>query len=134
MSKMFETAQKAAVCKVDEALGLVFGFAIVSTLDGEPYYDAHEDHIPDESMLKASFDFMLSKRESQEMHDGDQDGTVVFAFPLTADIAKSLGIETEKTGLLIGMRPSPAVFGKFLDGTYTGFSIGGRYIELEDAA
>lgn len=119
--------------KVDEELGLVFGFAIVCQKNGEDYYDLHNDHIPEEAMLKASTDFMQHSRQAKEMHAGDQIGDVVFAFPLTKEIAKSLGIETETTGLLIAMRPNDeAVLSKFKDGTYTGFSIGGAYVDNED--
>jgi len=115
---------KAQVVKVDADLGLVFGFAVVCKRDGERYFDLQDDHITEKAMLEAATDFMIHSRVSKDMHDS-ADGTVVFAFPLTSDIAKSLKIETEQTGLLIAMKPSPEVFGKFKDGTYTGFSIGG---------
>lgn len=124
---------KAQVAKVDSNLGLVFGFAIVSTLDGEPYFDSQGDHIPDDSMLKAAADFMEHSRVAKEMHAGEQKGSVVFAFPLTADIAKALGIVTKQTGLLIAMKPTPEVLEKFKSGEYTGFSIGGSYGDLEAA-
>lgn len=127
-------SSKAQVVKVDSNLGLVFGFAIVSTLDGEPYFDAQGDHIPDDAMLKAATDFMEHSRIAKEMHAGDQQGSVVFAFPLTADIAKALDIACPRTGLLIAMKPSETVLGKFQDGTYTGFSIGGSYGDLEEVA
>ena len=125
---------KAEVVKVDSNLGLVFGFAIVSTIDGEPYYDAHLDHIPDDAMLKESCDFMEKSRVVKEMHQGEQRGSVVFAFPLTAEIAKALDITTKRTGLLIAMKPAPEMLARFVDGTYTGFSIGGEYGELEEVA
>jgi hypothetical protein len=66
------------------------------------------------------------------MHDQTPMGTVVFAFPLTEDIAKALEIQTKQTGLLIAMKPSADVLEKFVDGTYTGFSIGGRRIKDEE--
>jgi hypothetical protein len=125
---------KAQVVKVDSALGLVFGFAIVSTADGQPYYDVQGDHIPEDAMLKAATDFMENSRIAKEMHQGDAKGSVVFAFPLTAEIAKSLGITTQKTGLLIAMKPTPEVLAKFKDGSYTGFSIGGSYGDIEEVA
>lgn len=125
---------KAQVVKVDSDLGLVFGFAIVSTADGQPYYDVQGDHIPEDAMLKAATDFMENSRIAKEMHQGDAKGSVVFAFPLTAEIAKSLGITTQKTGLLIAMKPTPEVLTKFKDGSYTGFSIGGSYGDIEEVA
>ena len=52
---------------------------------------------------------------------------------LTTEIAKSLEIETKRTGLIIIMQPSEPVLQKFKDGTYTGFSIGGRYVRNKEA-
>lgn len=122
------------ILKVDDSLGLVFGFAIVCTEDGEPYFDLQKDHVPDESMLKESTDYMLNSRLTKEMHEGDPDGLVVFAFPMTAEIAKALDIETPRTGLLIGMRPGPEAFAKYKSGEYSSFSIGGSYGENEEVS
>ena len=122
------------------AFNLVFGYAIVSKINGEDYYDLHGDHIPEDSMLKASMEFMKSYRVSGDMHqrDGDgnpvQDGNVVFAFPMTKEIADSLNITVEKTGLLVAIQPSAEVLAKFETGEYPGFSIGGRRIKDEDVA
>jgi hypothetical protein len=129
MTTEFRT--QAQVFKVDEALGLVFGWAIVSKENGENYFDLQGDHIPEDAMLKAATDFMQNSRMAGDMHEraeGEpvESGTVVFAFPLTTDIAKAMGIETKKTGLMIAMRPDPDVLGKFKSGEYTGFSIGGN--------
>jgi len=128
-----EFSDKAQIVKVDSELGLVFGFAIVSNVDGEPYFDVQGDHIPEDAMLKAATEFMENSRVAKEMHAGDQKGSVVFAFPLTTDIAKSLDITSKQTGLLIAMRPSEEVLAKFKDGVYTGFSIGGQYGDMEEA-
>ncbi|WP_407146258.1 XkdF-like putative serine protease domain-containing protein [Bradyrhizobium sp. ORS 86] len=125
---------KAQVVKVDNELGLVFGFAIVCKKDGENYFDLQGDHITETAMLKATTDFMLNSRISKEMHEGDADGSIVFAFPLTSDIAKALKIETEQTGLLVAMKPSKDVLAKYKDGTYTGFSIGGSRVKDEEVA
>lgn len=122
--------KSADVVKVDETLRLVFGFAIVCKVDGEDYYDVQKDHIPEDAMLKAADQFMVESRVSGDMHKR-ADGSVVFAFPLTTEVAKALGIVTKKTGLLVAVRPSPEVFEKFKSGEYTGFSIGGERIEDE---
>lgn len=122
---------RADVCKVDESLGLVFGYGIVCTHGGSDYYDVQGDHIPEDAMLKAACDFMLGSRVQGDMHARDEqrrpvaDGQVVFAFPLTADVAKALEIQTQRTGLLVAIKPSAEVLAKYRDGTYTGFSIGG---------
>lgn len=120
--------------KVEEELGLVLGFAIVCKIDGDPYFDLQGDHIPEDSMLKAATDFMEHSREAKEMHAGDRIGDILFAFPLTTEIAAAFGIETKKTGLMIAMKPADdAIMEKFRSGEFTGFSIGGLRVEDEDA-
>ncbi len=125
-------AEAARVVKVDESHGLVFGYAIVCKRDGEDYYDLQGDHIPEDAMLGAAVEFMEHSRTAKEMHAGDAKGSIVFAWPLTTDIAKAFDIEPKTTGLMIAMKPDdPAMLAKFRDGTYTGFSIGGRRIDDE---
>ena len=120
------SAVKVGVCKVDDELGLVIGWAVISTIKGEPYFDTQGDHIPDVVMLKMATHFMENVRAAKEMHAGPTIGKYVFAWPMTADIAKAMGVATPQTGLMVGMKPdSDAILQKFRDGTYTGFSIGG---------
>ena len=129
------TSKYAEVLKVDDSLGLVLGWAIVCTKGGDPYFDLQDDHIPEDAMLKASADFMQHSRVAKEMHSGEAAGSVVFAFPMTAEIAKAFGVETSTTGLMIAMKPgSDEMLAKFRDGTLTGFSIGGFRLEDEDVA
>lgn len=127
--------RNAKLIKVDDSLGLVFGWAVVCKVNGEPYFDLQDHHITEAAIVKAASEFMLSDRKAGDMHteDANEDiivkGTVVFAFPLTTDIAKSLDIQTATTGLLIAMKPSdPAILTKFRNGEYTGFSIGGHKV------
>ena len=131
MEKRFDVS----VAKVDDSLGIVFGYAIICTEDGEPYFDTQNDYITEESMLKCAADFMQNSRVAGDMHKSAEDhGNIVFAFPLTAEIAKSLEIETKTTGLLIAMKPDADGLAKFKSGERTGFSIGGEVLESEDAA
>jgi hypothetical protein len=122
------------ILKVDTSLGLVFGWAIVSTVNGVDYFDKQDEHIPDESMLEAATEFMIGDRTQGEMHIHDENGIVkrgqiVFAWPMTKEIAESFGVSTTQTGLMIAAKPDdPETLEKFSDGTYTGFSIGGRRI------
>ncbi len=117
--------------KTDDSLGLVFGWAIVCKQNGQEYYDTQDDHIPEDSMLRASADFMKNSRVSLDMHTGDKTGDVVFAFPMTSEIADSLGIATQTTGLLIAIKPSEEIFKQFQSGARTGFSVGGRRVKDE---
>lgn len=129
---------KAEVAKVDAELGLVFGWGIICKQSGEPYFDLQGDHIPEDAMLKATADFMLSSRMSGDMHARDdsgapvQDGNVVFSFPLTEQTAKAMGIACDRTGWMVAIKPSADVLTKFKSGEYTGFSIGGRRLTDED--
>ncbi len=128
---MTDQLQTSAILKVDQSLGLVFGFAIVCKEDGQDHFDTQGDHIPENVMLNGSFDFAKSTRVAKEMHQGNQIGDITFMFPLTTDIAKSLDIVTKHTGLLIAMKPdSKEVLKKFADGEYTGFSIGGNAVNV----
>lgn len=128
----FETT--VDVVKVDAKHGLVLGFAIICKKDGAEYFDLQGDHIPEDAMLTAAVDFMAQSRMAKEMHEGDAAGSILFAMPLTTDIAKAFGVDTKTTGLMIAMKPNAAVLGKFRDGTYTGFSIGGARIRDEEVA
>lgn len=135
-----EDTNHVRIAKIDESLGLVMGWAIVCKVDGEDYYDLNIDrdtgervpeHIPEDAMLKASADFMENSRVGNEMHAGPDVGTYVFAFPLTSDIAKMMGITTKFTGLMVAYKPTPEVLEKFKNGTYSGFSIEGRRLKSE---
>ncbi len=124
---MTKQLQTSTILKVDESLGLVFGFAIICKEDGEDHFDLQGDHIPESVMLEGSFDFAKNSRVAKEMHEGEQIGDITFMFPLTSEIADSLDIQSKRNGLLIAMKPdSQEVLKKFADGEYTGFSIGGN--------
>lgn len=134
MNKPFTKSSAQArgeIVKIDRSLGLVFGFAVVSKVDGKPFFDLQGDHVPEEAILEASTAYAIGKRDAKDEHRTSA-GTVVHTFPLTTDIAKALGIQTSKTGLLIAMKPSEDVFAKFVSGEYTGFSIGGERVEDEE--
>lgn len=136
--------------KVDDTLGMVFGWAIVCKVNGEDYYDLNVDymgqhagkrvpeHVPEHVMLKSSAEFMETARPGNEMHSGPDTGTYVFAFPLTTDIAKAMGIVTEKTGLMVAFKATPDILAKFKPGpngeppVYTGFSIEGKRVSFEE--
>ena len=129
MAKDFKQFVKAET--VSDELGLVFGWGMVCKIDGKDYWDTQKNHIPEDSMLEALTDFAEHSRVAKEMHAGDPQGQYLFLFPMTTEIAKALGITTQKTGALIAYKPPPDVLAKFKSGEYTGFSIGGEHIDLE---
>ena len=115
------------IAKVDDAARIVYGYAIISEIDGEPYYDSQGDFIPEDVMYKAANDFMAGARNGKIMHQGDAVGQVIHSFPLTNDIAKAFGMDAVKTGWIIGMHIGDVdLLEKFKSGELSGFSIGGR--------
>ena len=120
----------AQVIKVDERLGIVFGYAIICKDNGEEYYDTQGDHITEAAMLNATAAFMSGPRMAAIQHSGVRGGRIVFGFPMTTDIAQAMGIETIRTGFLVGMKPDDSqVLNQFRMGELTGFSIGGRRVD-----
>lgn len=124
------------VSGVDQGLGLVFGWGIICKENGQDYYDVQKNHIPEAAMVEATTEFMKSSRVHGDMHVRGTTpqltaGMVVHSFPLTADIAKAMGISSDRTGWMVATAPDAAMLAKFASGEYTGFSIGGTHIEID---
>lgn len=124
------TTGTAKVVKVSEELGLVFCWAFTSKAAGKDYEDLHGDTI-DGDFVKVCAEFMDGARAVDEMHDGAQTGKTVFGMPMTAEIAKAFGFETDTEGFMVAIKPAPEVFAKFKSGEYTGVSIEGTGIREE---
>lgn len=134
-----------AVEKKNIRHGVVFGFAITSSKDGEPYYDLNVDregaykgervpeHIDDDEVMTAGIDFADSERPGNEMHKGPNVGKFLFIFPYTREVAKDMfGVDNPPiTGLAVGYKPPEEVLAKFVAGEYRGFSIEGWHEDSE---
>ena len=120
-------SKSGEVLKVDDELGVVYGWAAICTENGDPYYDTQGDHITEKAAHEACLDFMLSSRQSTDMHNAD-DGAVPFLMPITKDVGDAMGFGSKRTGIAIGMYPSAEVLAKFKSGEYKGFSIGGTRV------
>lgn len=113
--------------KVDDEQRIVYGWASVVTEDGEPVVDTQGDVIAPAEMEKMANDFMEDVRMAKAMHDGDGIGEVIHSLPLTAELAKALGIESDLEGWIIGMKiHDDDAWAKIKSGEYAGFSIGGK--------
>ncbi|HET9893241.1 MAG TPA: hypothetical protein VFQ42_22375 [Mycobacterium sp.] len=116
------------VYKLDEKLGLVFGWALATSLDGgaTPHVDLQKDAIVgDDELIKIAAEFMEASAANDVLHDENPDGKIVFAMPLTKAVCAALGIQSDTHGLAIAMKPSPETFKRFLSKELNAFSIGG---------
>jgi len=128
-SKMFKA--DIAVTNVDKALGIVFGWGMITKINGEPYFDEDNQHINTSIMVKATSNFMEKSRDVNDSHTEGNVGTVIHSFPISREIAESMGIQSDISGWMVGVKPSPEILEKFITGEYTGFSIEGEGI-MED--
>lgn len=130
---------------VDEEHGLVVGWGIVSTVNGQDYYDLNVDQagvhkgkkVPENITHGAVIKALIGAAEvgvlpGNEMHDGPDTGVFVGLFYMDDDIAKSMGMTTEKTGLMVQYHPTPDVLEKFKTGEFTGFSMEGLRLDYEE--
>lgn len=124
---------KLDIVKVNKELGILFGYAIVCKEDGEEYYDLQGDHIPEDAMMEAAVNFMDGRNYFYENHIYGV-GKVIFAWPMTSELAEAMDIMVKKTGLLVGVKPDHYdIIDKFREGIYTGFSIGGMVNEAAES-
>lgn len=118
--------------KVDEDQRIVYGWANVITEKGQPVVDTQGDIIEADELVKATTDYMKSERVAKHNHRGDQIGTVLHSFPMTFEIAKSLGIDTKgREGWLTGMHiAKDELWEKVKKGELKAFSIGARAVRV----
>lgn len=130
-----QIAKRGEFLKADGRV--IYGWALVCEergADGEwhEYRDTQGDHIPESVALDAALDFAKNSRVGKDMHSGEQVGSVPMVFMLTRG-SSALGIESTKTGMLIGWEPNdPALLAAVASGERTGFSIGGEILESEE--
>ena len=127
-----EVQVQAEVTKIDDELGIVFGWGIITHKQGGEYVDLQDDHVTEKCLLESTVEYMQHCNVLKEMHQGGQVGEVIFGFPLTDDIAKAFGIECELRGFMMGVKPDAPTLAKFKSGELTGFSLGGTVTEYAD--
>lgn len=109
---------------------LAFGWAYVSTVKGEVSLDHSGEFIRPDQIAKAATNFMLSMRTAKAMHTGEKIGEVVHSMPLTNDIAKALGIQSDREGWVIALKVyDDQVWQDVKSGKLAAFSIGGRALK-----
>jgi hypothetical protein len=121
----------ATVAKVDEALGVVFGYAVASTVDGgkSPHIDLQGDAVVGgDVLIKVALGFAEAGAQSDVMHDCIKDGWIPFLMPLNAETKKAFKLAGDVEGIAIGMKPSAETFKRFQSGELAAFSIYGEGI------
>lgn len=109
---------------------LAFGWAYVSTVKGEISMDHSGEFIRPDQIAKAATNFMLSMRTAKAMHTGGKIGEVVHSMPLTNEIAKALGIQSDREGWLVAIKVyDDQVWQDVKSGKLAAFSIGGRALK-----
>jgi cation transport regulator ChaB len=109
---------------------LAFGWAYVATVKGEVSLDHSGEFIRPELLAKAATNFMLSMRTAKRMHSGESIGEVIHSMPLTNDVAKALGIQSDREGWIIAIRVNDEqVWQDVKSGKLSAFSIGGRALK-----
>jgi len=130
MENILKDSQTANVFKVLEDQRLVYGWAYVSTVNGQISLDHSGEYIRPEEIVKAATNFMLEARVAKEMHSGPQIGEIVHSLPITKEIASSLGLTTEKEGWVICVKiRDDKVWEQVKTGKLSAFSIGGRALK-----
>lgn len=129
-----EQAEKAdakkrfRVSKVDDELGVVFGWASVSVkADGQPLEDLQGDIIDPLDLEKAAYDFVLYARGLDEMHEGKIRGQMVESLFVSPEKLKAMGLTATKkapqVGWWVGFKPDADVLQKVKAGQLGMFSI-----------
>ena len=109
---------------------LAFGWAYVATVKGEVSLDHSGEFIRADQLAKAATNFMLSVRTAKRMHSGESIGEVIHSMPLTNDVAKALGIQSDREGWIIAIKVhDEQVWQDVKSGKLAAFSIGGRALK-----
>lgn len=120
------------VIKVDEEQKIIYGWASVTTVDGEHIVDRQGDVIKTDTLHKAVNEFMEGFRVGKLMHEGEQVGQILHSFPVSKDIAEALGIETNMEGWIVGYKVyDDNLWEEVKLGKYAAFSIGGSAMKEE---
>lgn len=119
--------REGVILKADEEERIVYGWASISTVNGEAVIDKQGDVIRPETMEKAATRFMQSQRMAKAMHEGGQIGEVIHSFPLTKALGQLLGVYSPIEGWIVAMKiHDDAIWKRVKSGELKAFSIGGK--------
>lgn len=114
------------ITKFDEELRMIWGWASVSTVAGEPVVDLQGDIIETGELQKAAHEYVAESRRGDELHRTKGTGMIVDSLVFTKEIQKALGIDLGMEGWFIGYKVGKdEPWEKVKSGEYRAFSIGG---------
>jgi hypothetical protein len=123
------------VKKIDPARRQVFGWASVSTRDGQPVIDRQNEYVPIDVIEKAATAYMRKSRDGSDMHERRGVATCIELMTFSKAKQDALGIDLGMEGLWVGMQIlDDSVWAKVRDGArLPTFSIGGAGVTKEFA-
>ena len=121
------------IAEVQEDMRLVFGWGSICTKRDESgvfvqYRDTDGDEFDEKVTTEGWLDYAKGDRVLDSMHDEKRVGVVPFIFPMTQDVAKSLGMldALQQTGILVGAYiEDDQILADFKSGKLKAFSMGG---------
>jgi len=127
------------ISKVDEDKRQVFGWASLTSVDGEPVVDRQGDYIPLDEIEKAAYHYVLSSRKGGDMHARDGEGPkhtadLIESFLVTPEKLKHMGLAEDALphGWWIGMKVQDDDQWEMVKKQErTGFSIHGKGSRIE---
>ena len=133
-----EIVQTGKICKVNDELKVIYGWASVITKNKTVVTDTQGDQILPTDLIKCAHEFMSEARKGGFMHvPGIEGGQVVESMVFTYDLQKALGVEVHDQdgnhieGWLIGYKVnSDTLWKRVKSGEFAEFSIGGEAVRV----
>lgn len=127
VSETTKADEAMKIIKIDEDQRIIYGWASVTTYNGELVVDLQGDVIKTDTLHKSINEFMKGVRVGKLNHSGEQVGQIVHSFPMSKEICEALGIQSDKEGWITGYHVTDdTLWQKVKSGDYAEFSIGGR--------
>ena len=104
-----EKAFQVRVEKLDSKHGTLIGWAMLCKTEGKRYVDRDGDFF-DEDDLYSAFVGFSEKSTLGVMHEQADTGKILSLLPLTTEVQKALGLQSDKSGLAIICKPSEEVY------------------------
>lgn len=113
-----------------KAQQIAYGWANVSTMNGQPYVDLQDHYIPIEEMQKAVHKFMATRAGDVD-HNEDECAEIVDSLVVTKALSDAMGWFPGREGWFVGFHiKSAAVWKRFESGELKSFSIAGDAVSV----